>query len=186
MAAQLWLVRHGPTEWSESGQHTGVTDLPLLPEGEVKAREVGARLGDESFDLVLTSPMQRARRTAELAGHPAATVTDDLVEWDYGEYEGLTTAEIRERVPGWECWTHPCPGGETPGQVGERVDRVIARAREDGGRTLVFGHGHTLKVLGARWLGLDATYGRIFGLGTATVSVLGHKRELPVIESWNA
>lgn len=185
-AAEIWLVRHGPTEWSESGRHTGVTDLPLLPEGEAAAREVGARLSAETFDLVLTSPKQRARRTAELAGHATATVADDLVEWDYGVYEGLTTPEIREQVPGWECWTHPCPGGETADQVGARVDRVIARAHEHGGRALVFGHGHTLKVLAARWLGLEATYGRLFGLGTATVSVLAHKRELPVVERWNA
>jgi broad specificity phosphatase PhoE len=183
---ELWLVRHGPTEWSENGRHTSVTDLPLLPEGEQRALEVAPRLTGVAFDLVLTSPRLRARRTAELVGYGAAEVTDDLVEWAYGDYEGLTTPQIRERVPGWTVWTHPSPGGETAEQVGARLDRVVERAREAGSRTLAFAHGHSLRVLAARWLGLPATDGRLLRLDTATVSVLGYERETPVVLRWNA
>lgn len=182
----LWLVRHGETEWSRDGRHTSTTDLPLLPEGERVARGLEGRLDEVDFGLVLTSPRQRARRTAELAGHSDAEVTDDLVEWDYGSYEGITTPEIRESDPGWTVWTHPTPGGETAADLGRRLDRVVDRARAAPGCTLVFGHGHALRALTARWLGLPVREGRLFRLDTATVSVLGHERETPVVLRWNS
>jgi probable phosphoglycerate mutase len=182
---ELWLVRHGRTEWSAAGKHTSRTDVPLLPEGEEVARSLGPRLVDVGFVQVLTSPRLRARRTAELAGFPEAILDEDLVEWDYGEYEGITTAEIRERVPGWTIWSHPVPGGETPEQVQERLDRVVRRAREVDGPTLVFGHGHALRALAARWLDLPVAEGRHLRLDTATVSVLGWERETPVVLRWN-
>ncbi|MDQ4054911.1 MAG: histidine phosphatase family protein [Actinomycetota bacterium] len=183
--SELWLIRHGPTEWSEAGRHTSTSDLPLLPAGEVAARALADRLDGVGFALVLTSPRLRARRTAELAGHPEAEVDDDLVEWAYGDYEGVTTAEIRESVPGWTVWTHPSPGGEPAAQVGARLDRVVARAGAVEGRTLVFAHGHSLRVLAARWLGLEVADGRLLRLDTATISVLGHERETPVVLRWN-
>lgn len=183
---ELWLVRHGPTEWSENGRHTSVTDLPLLPHGEELARGLAGRLGEQDFALVLTSPRQRARRTAELAGFADAEVDEDLVEWAYGDYEGVTTAQIRETVPGWTVWSDPVPGGESAAEVGARLDRVVARAEAAGGHTLVFAHGHSLRVLTARWLGLPVSDGRLFRLDTATVSVLGHERESPVILRWNS
>jgi broad specificity phosphatase PhoE len=185
LVPELWLVRHGPTEWSEAGRHTSTTDLPLLPSGEEAARALAQRLAGVAFDLVLTSPRLRARRTAELAGHPEAEVDDDLAEWEYGDCEGLTTAEIRESVPGWTVWTHPCPGGETAAAVSTRLDRVVGRARALDGRTLVFGHGHALRMLAARWLGLEPAEGRLLRLDTATISVLGHERESPVVLRWN-
>lgn len=181
---ELWLVRHGPTEWSRAGRHTSVTDLPLLPDGERDAAALAPRLGGVAFDLVLTSPRERARRTATLAGFPDAEVEEDLVEWAYGDYEGLTTAQIRESVPGWTVWTHPSPGGEPPAAVAQRCDRVVARARA-AGRTLAFAHGHSLRAVAARWLGLAVEDGRLFRLDTATVSVLGHERETPVVLRWN-
>lgn len=183
---EVWLVRHGETEWSRSGRHTSTTDLPLLPEGEEVARGLGDRLERREFGLVLTSPRQRARRTAELAGFPDAVVDDDLAEWAYGDYEGITTDQIRESVPGWTIWTGDCPGGETADEVGERLDRVIARLTAADGPSLVFAHGHSLRVLTARWLGLPAADGRFFRLGTATVSVLAHERESPVVLRWNS
>ncbi|MDF1604147.1 histidine phosphatase family protein [Nocardioides sp. YIM 152315] len=183
---ELWVVRHGTTEWSAAGRHTSTTDLPLLPEGEEVARALRPRLAEGEFVRVLTSPRLRARRTAELAGFPDAEVDDDLVEWAYGDYEGTTTEEIREHDPGWTIWTHPTPGGEAPGQVEERLDRVVARARDAEGRTLVFGHGHALRALAARWLGQPVGNGRFFRLDTATLSVLGHEREHPVLRTWNA
>jgi broad specificity phosphatase PhoE len=181
----MWLVRHGQTEWSRSGQHTGATDLPLLPEGEAAARTLVGRLRDERFDLVMTSPLERARHTAELAGFPDAVVEPDLVEWDYGAYEGLTTDQIRESEPGWTVWSHGVPEGESADDVGRRVDRVIARARA-AGATLVFGHGHALRVLTARWLGQPPTDGRLYRLDPARLSTLGYERETPVILRWNA
>lgn len=184
--AELWLVRHGATEWSESGRHTSRTDLPLTAAGEEQARTLVPRLSGTSFDLVLTSPRQRARRTAELAGFPDAEPDADLAEWDYGEYEGVTTSQIRDRVPGWTVWTHPCPGGETAAQVAARLDRVIARARAHGGRTLAFGHGHALRVLAARWIDMAPTAGAHFDLDTATLSALGDDRGDPVMLRWNA
>jgi len=182
---ELWLVRHGPTEWSEAGRHTSTTDLPLLPAGEKAAKALAERLARVEFDQVLTSPRLRARRTAELAGHPEAEVDDDLVEWGYGDYEGVTTAEIRETVPGWTVWTHPSPGGEAAAEIGARLDRIVARAGAVEGRTLVFAHGHSLRVLAARWLGLEVAAGRLLRLDTATISVLGHERETPVVLRWN-
>lgn len=183
---ELWLVRHGPTEWSESGRHTSTTDLPLLPDGEAAARDLAPALAGQRFDLVLTSPLARARRTAELAGFPDAEVVPDLSEWDYGDYEGLTTDRIRASIPDWTVWSHPSPGGESADQVGARLDRVVDRVRAGEGRVLAFAHGHSLRVLAARWLGLPATEGRLLALDTATVSVLAAERETPVITRWNA
>ena len=179
-------MRHGPTEWSRDHRHTSVTDLPLLPEGEEAAASLRPRLSGVEFALVLTSPRMRARRTAELAGFPGAEADDDLTEWAYGDYEGITTEEIRTSVPGWTVWSHPSPGGETAAQVTARLDRVIARLRAADGPALVFGHGHALRVLTARWLGLPAADGRHFRLDTATVSVLGYERESPVLLRWNS
>ncbi len=183
---ELWLVRHGATEWSKAGRHTSSTDLPLLPEGEEVASGLGERLRGPDFTQVLTSPLRRARRTAELAGHADAEVDDDLAEWGYGDYEGVTTAEVRKTVPGWTVWTHPTPGGESAEQVGARLDHIVARARAADGPTLVFAHGHSLRVLTARWLGLPATEGRLFRIDTATVSVLGYERESPVVLRLNS
>jgi probable phosphoglycerate mutase len=182
----VWLVRHGATEWSEAGRHTSTTDLPLLPKGEDAARSLQPRLAECDFRLVLTSPRERARRTAELAGFPAAEADEDLVEWDYGDYEGVTTDEIRETVPGWTVWTHPCPGGETADQVSARLDRVVARCHAADGDVLLVGHGHALRALAARWLGLPVEDGRLLKLDTGTVSVLGHERETSVVLHWNA
>lgn len=185
MGATLFLVRHGETEWSAKGKHTGLTDLPLTTSGEATARALAPVLDGESFDLVLTSPRLRARRTAALAGFGEATVDDDLSEWDYGDYEGLTTPQIREEVPDWTVWSHPVPGGESADDVGARLDRVVARVRATEGRALVFAHGHSLRVLAARWLGLPVPDGRIFDLDTATYSVLGDDRGQPVVQRWN-
>lgn len=181
----VWLVRHGATEWSKSGRHTSTTDLPLLPEGEQAARGIPARLGGQSFAAVLTSPRRRAWRTAELAGFTEPVVDDRLVEWAYGDYEGLTSAQIRESAPGWNLWTHPVPGGESAKQVSTRLDRVIADLRRLDGPSLIFGHGHALRALAVRWLGLDVALGRYFVLGTATLSVLGWDKSYPAIERWN-
>lgn len=185
-SGELWLVRHGETEWSAAGKHTSTTDLPLTPAGEQAARDLAPRLAGTRFDLALSSPRVRARRTAELAGFPDARPTEDLAEWDYGAYEGRTTPEIRTEVPGWTVWSHPCPGGEDAAQVGERLDRVIAEVGASGGRVLVFGHGHASRALAARWLGLPVAEGRLLRLDTATVSVLAHERETPVVARWNS
>lgn len=183
---EVWLVRHGETEWSKNGRHTSTTDLPLTADGERVARSLRDRLAGEAFDLVLTSPMQRARVTARLVGHEDAQVDDDLMEWRYGDYEGRTSADIREDVPGWSIWTHPTPGGEKPEQVSERLDRVVERLSAAPDRALVFGHGHALRALTARWLRLPVADGRLFRLDTATLSRLGHERENPVILAWNS
>ena len=183
---ELWLVRHGPTEWSVSGRHTSVTDMPLTPEGEAVAATLAERLAGQEFGLVLTSPRQRARRTAVLAGFPDAHVEDDLAEWAYGEYEGITNDEIRQRVPGWTVWTHPCPGGESGDDVSTRLDRVVAKARAYDGMVLVFGHGHSLRALAARWIEQPVDEGRFLKLDTATISVLGYERETPVVLRWNS
>jgi broad specificity phosphatase PhoE len=182
----IWLVRHGETEWSRDGRHTGSTDLPLTDAGEAAARTLAPRLAAEDFALVLTSPMQRARRTAELAGFPDAEVDEDLVEWSYGDYEGITTDEIRRSVPGWTVWTHPSPGGEDAEQVAARLDRVVSRCREVDGDVLLVGHGHALRALAARWLGQPVADGRLLKLDTGTVSVLGHEREQVVLLHWNS
>ncbi|CAN5306228.1 acid phosphatase [soil metagenome] len=182
----LWLVRHGETEWSATGRHTSVTDLPLLPQGVASAEALAPRLSSHTFDLVLTSPRVRARTTAAHAGFPDAEVDEDLAEWSYGAYEGITTDEIRETDPAWTIWTGHTPGGETALEVAVRLDRVIARARSHGGDTLVFAHGHSLRALAARWLGLDIDNGRHFLLDTATVSILGFDRQTPVVTHWNS
>ena len=186
MPSELWVIRHGETEWSRDGKHTSRTEVELTPEGEDVARGLADRLDGVEFDLVLTSPRLRTRRTAELAGFTDAHVEDDLAEWDYGDYEGITTAQIREQVPGWTVWTHPCPGGETAEQVARRMDRVVSKVRAHGGRVLVFSHGHASRALAARWLELPIRDGRHFLLGTATVSVLGYERESPVVARWNS
>ncbi len=183
---RLFLVRHGETEWSKNGRHTSVTDLPLTPEGERIASSLTSRLAAESFDLVLTSPRQRARRTAELAGFSDAVVDEDLAEWNYGDYEGITTAEIRKTVPGWTVWASPTPNGETAAEVTTRLDRVITRIEAVPGDVLVFGHSHALRGLTARWLDLDVAEGRHFVLDTATVSTLGWDRGTPVVHHWNS
>ena len=183
----VYVVRHGATEWSENGRHTGCTDLPLLPDGEGQARAAGQLLEGREFALVLTSPLQRARRTCELAGlGDQAVVDDDLLEWDYGDYEGVTTDQIRTTVPGWTVWTGGCPGGETIEQVAARADRVIDRCLAAGGDVALFGHGHSLRVLVARWCQLDPAEGRRFVLGTATLSQLGWEHEYRTVRRWNA
>ncbi|WP_395656081.1 histidine phosphatase family protein [Nocardioides sp.] len=183
---ELWLVRHGATEWSKAGRHTSTTDLALLPEGEEVARSLRPRLEDADVALVLSSPRVRARRTAELAGFADAEVDDDLVEWDYGDYEGVTTREIRQRVPGWTVWNSPVPGGDTAESISLRLDRVVARTQVVDGSTLVFGHGHALRALAARWLRQPVTFGQHLRLDTATVSVLGWEHESPVVLHWNS
>jgi probable phosphoglycerate mutase len=183
----VWIVRHGETEWSRAGRHTGRTDLPLTPEGERQAGALGPRLSGVRFGLVLTSPLRRARETCRLAGlGDVAHVDPDLAEWDYGRFEGMTSAEIERSHPGWTIWTDPLPGGETAGQVAARADRVIARAVGAGGDVLLVSHGHLLRVLAVRWLGLDATEGRRFALDPATIGILGHERAARVVRTWNA
>ena len=185
----LYIVRHGETEWSADGRHTSVTDLELTDKGVRQAESLREHLDPASFGLILSSPRHRARRTAELAGFVAdhePAVTEDLVEWFYGDYEGVTSAEIRQDVPGWTVWTHPCPGGETAEQVSRRLDRVVAEVRAQGGRVLVFSHGHASRGLAARWLDQPVEEGRLFLLGTATISVLGYEHESPVVARWNS
>jgi broad specificity phosphatase PhoE len=184
----VYLARHGETAWSLSGQHTGRTDLPLTERGERQARALGERLRGTSFVKVFTSPSQRARRTAELAGYGGLTEVDpDLAEWDYGEYEGRRTADILAERPGWFLFRDGAPGGETPDQTGARADRVVQRIRAIGGNVLIFSSAHILRVLAARWLGLDAAGGRHFVLGTSSLSILGYEHNLaePVIRLWN-
>jgi broad specificity phosphatase PhoE len=181
------LVRHGETEWSLSGRHTSVTDIPLTDAGERRASALEPSLQKWNFGLVLCSPRLRAKRTCDLLGWGKSAVpTEDLVEWNYGEFEGLTTPQIRERIPGWTVFTHPCPNGETADQVAVRVDRVISHVREFAEDTLLVGHAHCLRVLAARWLGLDANSARFFNLETGTWSVLSYEHENPVIQVWSA
>ena len=183
---EVVLVRHGETEWTRTRQHTGRTDLPLTEEGREQARLVGEALRGRTFGLVLTSPLRRAHETAELAGFGAAAqAREDLGEWDYGEYEGRTAKEIRSERPNWSLWRNGAPGGESPADVGRRADRVVEEIRAAGVDTLVFGHGHQLRVLAARWLGLEPAEGRLFALDTGTLSALGYERETPVIRRWN-
>lgn len=185
---QVWLARHGETAWSLSGQHTGRTDLPLTPRGEHNAALLGKRLRGRTFEAVFTSPLQRARRTCEIAGFgDVAIVEPDLVEWNYGEYEGLTSKQILERNPNWDLFRDGCPGGESVAQIAARADRVIAKVRAVSGDVLAFGSGHILRVIAARWLGVDASHGRYLALDTATVSTLGylHGPDDPVIRLWN-
>lgn len=183
---EVWLVRHGETAWSRDRLHTSITDVPLTDRGVEAGSALRERLGGRAFSLVASSPRRRALHTAALAGFPDVIVDADLAEWAYGSYEGISTAEIRETVPGWSVWTHPSPGGESAAQVSERIDRVIRRARTADGDVLLFGHAHSLRVLAARWLGLEPTAGRLFRLDTGSVSVLGYERETPVIRIWNA
>jgi probable phosphoglycerate mutase len=180
------VVRHGQTEWSLDGRHTGTTDIPLTEQGRREAEAAGRRVAAWSFDLVLTSPLDRARETCRLAGlDGAAQVREELREWDYGDYEGLTSVQILQTRPDWYLFRDGCPNGETADDVGERVDRVIAEARESGGDAALFGHGHCLRVLAARWLGLPAQEGGRLALSTATVGVLGYEHERPALWLWN-
>lgn len=185
----ITLVRHGATEWSRAWRHTGRTDLPLLPEGANDAVRVGVRLAGATFGRVWVSPLQRARETCRIAGYgERAEVVDDLLEWDYGEAEGHTTAQLREERPGWSVWVDGPPGGEPLASVGERADRVIssALASPAGGDVLVFGHGHLLRVLAARWIGQPAIEGQRYRLDPATISVLGWEHDYRTINQWNA
>jgi probable phosphoglycerate mutase len=190
MPLRLYLIRHGETEWSLSGQHTGRTDIPLIPRGEDAARKLGQRLREISFTRVLSSPLLRARRTCELAGlFPMAEIEPDLSEWDYGDYEGQTTAEIHRARPDWNLFQDGCPRGESPVQVSERADRVIARLRALEGDVAIFSHGHIGRVLGARWIGLPVEQAQHFLLGTASLSILGYEHPLAEESSivlWNA
>jgi len=185
---QVFLARHGETAWSLSGQHTGNTDLPLTPRGEENARRLGVRLHGQIFARVWTSPLQRAKRTCDLAGFGAvAEIDPDLVEWNYGDYEGLTSAQILAKRPNWQLFRDGCPGGETSVQVAARADRVVGRVRAVAGAVLLFSSGHFLRMLGTRWLGLAPQDGRCFLLGTASLSILGyeHNAQEPVIRLWN-
>jgi broad specificity phosphatase PhoE len=181
-----WLIRHGETAWSLSGQHTSRTDLTLTEYGRAAAHALAPRLAGIPFARVLTSPMRRARETCDLAGLGGqAQIDSDLMEWQYGEFEGLTPAEIHARVPGWLVFRDGCPGGESPGQIAGRADRVVAAIRAADGPVALFAHGHFFRVLAARWLGLPTLAGSHFLLDTATESVLGHYRGIPAIERWN-
>jgi broad specificity phosphatase PhoE len=184
---KVYLLRHGETEWSLNGQHTGVTDIPLTENGRIAARLLKPILAKVTFTLVLTSPLQRARETCELAGlGQFVNVETDLIEWNYGEYEGLTTEQIRSTRPGWSVFRDGCPGGESPEQVGARADRVITKVRTAAGNVALFGHGHFTRVLAARWINLSANYGENFLLDTATLNVLGYYHESPAFMIWNA
>jgi probable phosphoglycerate mutase len=180
------LVRHGETEWSASGRHTGSTDIPLTEDGRAAAAHLAAKVAGHAFAAVLSSPLSRARDTCALAGFgDRAVIDDDLREWNYGEYEGITTDDIRRTKPDWTVFTDGCPGGESPEQVAARADRVVSQARHTDGDTIVFSHGHLLRVLAARWVGLPPRAGAHLALATASVSTLGWEREIPVIASWD-
>ena len=184
---EIILARHGETEWSRDLKHTGRTDIPLTDSGRAEAEQLGRALAGRSFARVLSSPLQRAVETCRLAGlGEQVELTDDLLEWDYGEYEGITTAEIRRERPDWNLWRDGCPGGETAAEVGKRVDRVIAELRGLEGDAILFAHGHVLRVLTARWLGLGSERGALFKLDTGTLSSLGFERETQVITRWNS
>jgi probable phosphoglycerate mutase len=186
-AQQVFIVRHGETEWSVSGQHTGTTDIPLTGHGRDVARLLRPILTKESFAVAMTSPLQRARETCRLSGFgDAAEIEPDLVEWNYGRYEGLTTDQIRASSPGWLIFRDGCPEGERPEEVGARVDRVIAKVRAVQGHVIVFAHGHVLRVLAARWLTLPASAGQHFLIDTATINILSDYRGVPAIKQWNA
>ena len=182
----VFAIRHGETAWSLSGQHTGTTDIPLTDNGRRLAERMRPVLSKKAFALVRCSPMQRARETCELAGLDDRAVIDpDLAEWNYGQYEGLTPKQIHEGAPGWLIFRDGCPGGETPDQVGARVDRVIARSRAVGGDVALFAHGHVLRVLAARWIRLSSSAGQHFLLDTGTLCVLGYYRDIPAVRVWN-
>jgi broad specificity phosphatase PhoE len=182
----VFAIRHGETAWSLSGQHTGTTDIPLTDNGRQLAERMRPALAGKAFRLVLCSPMRRARETCELAGLGDEAVIDpNLVEWNYGAYEGLTPQQIHESAPGWLIFRDGCPGGETPEEVGARTDRIIARARAAHGDVALFAHGHVLRVFAARWIGLPAGAGQHFLLDTGTLGVLGYYREIPAVKVWN-
>jgi probable phosphoglycerate mutase len=184
----VYLARHGETTWTITGQHTGLTDLPLTERGERNARKLGERLNGMTFEMVLTSPLRRAKRTCELAGfEPVAETDRDLVEWDYGEYEGRRTAEILAERPDWQLFRDGCPGGESPAHVAARADRVVQRVLTVAGDVLLFSSGHFLRVLAARWIGLEPLFGRSFMLSTASLSALSHENRMdqPAIHFWN-
>jgi broad specificity phosphatase PhoE len=184
---EIVLARHGETEWSRDGRHTGRTDIPLTDNGRRQAELLRGALAEWSFAEVLSSPLGRARETCRLAGlDDRAELTDDLLEWDYGDYEGITTAQIRERRPDWYLWRDGCPNGEDAASIGARVDRVIAAVEGVDGAVALFAHGHVLRVLAARWLGLGPESGALLALGTGTLSVLGYERETRVVRRWNA
>ncbi len=184
---QLYIVRHGETEWSKSGQHTSITDLDLTENGVAEALKLREKLNPEEFDLVLTSPRLRARRTAELAGFTNAEVEEDLAEWYYGDYEGRKSVDIRARVPGWRIWTHHIPNGEQQADVLERLGRVAHRVRySEVEKAICFAHGHSLRVLALSWLNIDISRGASFPLKTGSVSILGYEKESPAILQWNA
>jgi probable phosphoglycerate mutase len=184
---KVFAIRHGETAWSLSGQHTGTSDLPLTDNGRWLAEQMRPVLAANTFNLILCSPMRRARETCELAGLGDKAVVDpDLVEWNYGAYEGLTPKQIDEAAPGWLIFRDGCPGGETPEQVGARMDRVIARTRTIGGDVALFAHGHVLRVLAARWIGMPVRGGQHFALDTGTLCLLGHYREIPAVLVWNS
>ena len=185
MADAVWLLRHAETEWSRTGKHTSFTDVELTDAGRDVARALRSRLEGHAFGLVLCSPRSRARETAQLAGLECSGLRDDLVEWDYGEYEGLTTPEIRETRPDWSLWRDGCPGGESPEQVGARADRVIEEIGAAEGDVALVAHGHLLRVLGARWVEEPPAFGSRLYLGTGTLSVLGFERSTRVLRSWN-
>jgi probable phosphoglycerate mutase len=185
-ALELVLVRHAQTEWSLDGRHTGRTDIPLTDAGRANAARLPGRLSGMSFERVLVSPSIRARETCELAGlGAAAEVREDLLEWDYGEYEGLSTAQIKTTRPDWNMWRDGCPGGEDAASVGARADRVIAELSGAGGTVAIFSHGHMLRVLGARWIGLGPEQGARLGLSTGAICVLGHERQTSIVSGWN-
>ena len=185
--AEIVLARHGETEWSRDGRHTGRTDIPLTEQGRRQAVLLGQALGEWTFTRVLSSPLERALETCRLAGlGDGAETTDGLLEWDYGDYEGITTPQIRERRPDWNLWRDGCPAGESADDVGRRVDRELAGLGEVEGDVALFAHGHVLRVLTARWLGLAPQAGALFALNTATLSVVGYERETRVIRRWNA
>ncbi len=180
------LVRHGETDWSASGRHTSRTDLPLTEAGRTRAEALAPALAKSDFSLVLCSPLRRARETCRLAGFAdAAEICEGLREWDYGEYEGLSTPQIRAERPGWSLWRDGCPGGESPSQIQERADRVIERVREAAGDVILFAHGHILRVLASRWIAQPAAFGARLALGTGALSTLGYERDTEVLAGWN-
>lgn len=184
---KVYLLRHGETEWSLNGRHTGVTDIPLTENGRRIARQLQPILAREKFALVLTSPLQRARETCELAGlGTLASIDRDLMEWNYGEYEGVTTEQIRQTSPNWSIFRDGCPGGESPLEIGARADRIVAKVRAVDGNVALFAHGHILRVLATRWINLAVSYGEHFLLDTATLNVLGYYREASAFKIWNA
>jgi len=182
----VYLIRHGETEWARDGRHTGRTDILLTEVGREQAAFLLPIFGELAFTEILSSPLNRSLETARFARVAnRVKIVQDLMEWDYGDYEGITTKQIREKVPSWTLWTHPCPNGEAIAQVAERADRVIARIRATDGHIALFSHGHFLRVLGSRWLGQDSTFGRFLLLGTSTLSILGYENDTPVIKTWN-